>query len=111
MNLETKLSNSDKLLAKAIVNAYEKQKSFDTAVILTLKGRDSMYIGNEIIKIPNTATGATLLTRLERLKEAGLIYWFEKQGTNKVIKILVREVRNQKVKKTKFIKQAQLQLF
>lgn len=111
MNTEVKLSISDKLLAKAIVNTYEKQRSFDTAVVITMKGRDSMYVGNEAIKISQTATVVTLKSRLERLKEANVIHWFEKQGDSKVIKVLVREVRNQKEKKTKFIKQAQLQLF
>jgi len=107
----TNLKNSDKLLAKAIMNVYETQRSFDTAVVIILKGKNSLYIGNENFKIARTATEITLQRRLERLKEAGYIYSYEKQGTGKIMKVLVREVRKQKEKKEKFLKQIQLQLF
>ncbi|MBX2929683.1 MAG: hypothetical protein KF852_17755 [Saprospiraceae bacterium] len=107
----TKLNISDKLLAKGIMKVYETQRSFDTAVVITWKGRDSIYIGNDNMRIPSTATEATLQQRLERLKGAGLLFSYEKQGTSKVVKVLVREVRKQKERKDKFLRQTQLQLF
>ncbi len=111
MITDTNLSVSDKLLAKAIVKVYEMQRSFDTAIVITLKNRGSLYVGNENFKIPHTATEVTLHSRLERLKEAGIIFSFEKQANGKILKVLMREVRKQKEKKDKFLRQVQLQLF
>lgn len=111
MILTSNLTYSDKFLAKAILKVYESQRSFDTAVVIVQKGRNSIYIGKENFKIPRTSTETTLQSRLERLKEGGIIFCYEKQGVGIILKVLVREVRNQKEKKNKFIKQTQFQLF
>jgi hypothetical protein len=106
-----KMNALDKILGNAIVKAYQMQRSFDTAVIIVFRSRNSLVVGNNPLKLEHTANEETLIHRLERLKEAKVIFSYDKQGSGKIIKVLIREVRKQGEKKERFLRQIQLQLF